>query len=132
MNVFIIILQQIVFETLLKRQVMVYGVRLPVSDTGNFLGWTRDQKLTWNADCLIRKERWALLTSRRIISSNWEMKPLMAHWLYVSWWWFVLRLNTELQSGGAQLLRQCSPQQSSENTEYIFFTLHELSLATQV
>lgn len=49
MNVFIIILQQIVFETLLKRQVMVYGVRLPVSDTGNFLGWTWDQKLTWNA-----------------------------------------------------------------------------------
>lgn len=45
----LIILQQIVFKTLLVRQVMVYGVRLPVSDTGNFLGWTWDQKLTWNA-----------------------------------------------------------------------------------
>lgn len=67
-----------------------------------------------------------------IISSNWEMKPHMAHWFIWSWliglcwWWFVLRLNTELQSGGAQLLRQCNQQQSSQNTEYSLHYMNSL------
>lgn len=77
---------------------MVYGVRLPVSDTGNFLGWTRDPKLTWNAHLtasFVRRDGGA---PGRIISSNWEMKPHMAHWLNICWWWFVLRYSLVVHS----------------------------------
>ncbi len=60
------------------------GVHLEVSRSVKFLGVTLDQKLTWNPhlDNVLHKAKWALLTSRRFIGSNWGLKPYMAFWLY--------------------------------------------------
>lgn len=60
------------------------GSKLRVSVTAKFLGVTLDQRLTWNPhlENVLHKAKWALMTSRRLVGSNWGLRPQVVHWLY--------------------------------------------------
>uniref|UniRef100_A0A1B6KRF7 RNase H type-1 domain-containing protein n=1 Tax=Graphocephala atropunctata TaxID=36148 RepID=A0A1B6KRF7_9HEMI len=58
--------------------------KLEISKTVKYLGLTLDHKLVWNDHLasVLHKARWSLMTTRRLVGTNWGIKPHIALWLY--------------------------------------------------